>query len=334
MMKVEESGFLYRLRWGVWRLLHTLDYTLFLPLLGWLPLSLGYALAAVRGGINARTERDWRSMMMRTRHIARQSASGFQALMPAADGQQIDDLVHERFTTESREEFEGRLIIAGRVAHLRCHIGPAAFLSQCQRRERGLVLLTPHFDSFILGVVFLGRAGVKINLMSSLGDDSSRFNPGVYRHFVTKYKSMERYLNGGRVVPMEAGPRAFYQMLARRECVVIVGDVPLAGDNTTGATPLFLGQRRLLSGGALRMAQKTGSDIGAFVCRFDSHGQSGRGYTLTGSALKHASDPDALDHAYAFLSEQIMATPGRWWGADLLTAMPSVDAKTTGTEHT
>jgi len=332
-MKVEEGNFLYRLRWGLLRMLHTLDYILLLPLLGWLPLSLGYALSAVRGRINALTERDWRSMMMRSRHIARQSASSFQTLIPAADGQQIRDLVRERFTTESREEFEGRLIISGRVTRLHCNIGPAPFVQQCQHRERGLVLLTPHFDSFILGVVFLGRAGIKINLMSSLGDDSSRFNPGVYRHFATKYRSMERYLNGGRVVPMEVGPRPFYQMLARGECVVIVGDVPLAGDNTTGITPLFLGQRRLLSGGAMRMAQKTDSDLGAFVCHFDSHGQSGREYTLTGSTIKNASDPEALDHAYAFLSEQIMARPGRWWGVDLLTAMPSTDPTTTDAEH-
>ena len=183
-----------------------------------------------------------------------------------------------------------------------------------------MVLLTPHFDSFILGVVFLGQAGVRVNLMSSLGDGNSGINPAVFHHFVTKYQAMESYMNGGRVVPMEDGLRHFYQMLERKECLVILADIPPSA-NTARVSPSFLGARRSLAGGALRMARKTHSDLGAFVCNFDSPGR----YRVMGSTILDAAAPQALDAAYQFMTDAITVAPGRWWAADLLPEMPAVE---------
>ena len=76
-----------RLRRWLWRCaarLHHLDFALFLPYLARLPLPLGYALAGVRGRINALTGRDWRSMGLGFRHIHRQSLAGYALLQPSA----------------------------------------------------------------------------------------------------------------------------------------------------------------------------------------------------------------------------------------------------------
>lgn len=307
------------------RLLHNLDYAQALPLMAKLPLCLGYMLSELRGVINGCIGRDWRSMALGTRHVARHTAEGLRLLKPLASEPELHALVRERFQTESREEFEGRLIAAGRVPELHWAIAPADFLSNClQQREKGLLLLTPHFDSFMLGIAFLGLAGVKVNVMTSSLNDP-RISAAVQEHFFRKYRGMEDVMNGGRMLDKEKGLRPFYQMLERGECLVILADIPAEAGGVT-ASPQFLGCRRLLSGGALRMARKTGSDIGAFVCRCDKPGN----YRVQGGPIVAARDPQSLDIVYSFLSEEIQATPGKWWASYLLPLMTPVDQSSPG----
>lgn len=301
--------------------LHHLDYAWVLPLLARLPLGAGYLLAALRGEINARLGRDWRSMALGTRHVARQSAAGYCQLYPQATEAELQALVRERFRTESREEFEGQLIAAGRVAELTCQIRPHDFMQTCRQSGRGLVLLTPHFDSFWLGTVFLAQAGCTVNAMTSAVTHDSLVIPAVQQHFFKKYRGMERLLQGGRMLNMEDGLRPFYQMLERGECLVILADAPAPAAGVT-ATPRFLGRRRQLAGGALRLARKTGSDLGAFVCRYVKPGR----YLLQGGPVIPAHDPQAFDTIYGYLSDEIEATPGRWCAADLLPLMTTVES--------
>lgn len=302
------------------RVIHAADYSVLLPLVARLPLAAGYAVSAWRGWLNGLAARDWRSMELGSRHVARQSAAGFRLLYPQADDATVRAWVRTRFETESREEFEGRLMAAGRAGELRRSVGPEDFLRACLRRERGLLLLTPHFDSFTLGVAFLGLAGVRVNLMSSSITNDPRVAPSVSRHFFRKYRGMERFMNGGRVLDQEDGLRPFYRMLERKECLVILADAPAVRGGAM-ATPYFLGARRSMAGGSVRMARRTGSDIGAFVCRYNRPGH----YTLEGSSISDANAPQAIDAAYGFLSQAILASPGLWWAADLLPAMTPVE---------
>jgi lauroyl/myristoyl acyltransferase len=129
-------------------------------------------------------------------------------------------------------------------------------------------------------------------------------------------------MNGGRMLDMELGLRPFYQMLERGECLVILADAPAVVGSAV-ATPYFLGCRRQMAGGALRMARKTGSDIGAFVCRYLKPGQ----YCLKGGPIVSAGDPQAFDTVYRYLSDEIEAAPGRWWASDLLPLMTPVDGQ-------
>lgn len=305
---------------AVIRFLHHVDYAWLLPLLARLPLGIGYQLARLRGEINARLGRDWRSMALGTRHIARQSAAGYRILRPQATEQELQSLVQERFRAESLEEFEGCLMAAGRVAGIRHEVTPSDFTDICKQQDRGLVLLTPHFDSFWLGTVFLAQAGMKVNAMTSAVTHDHRVIAAVQQHFYKKYRGMERLLNGGRMLNMEEGLRPFYQMLERKECLVILADAP-ATVNSSAATPYFLGCRRRLAGGALRLARKTGSDLGAFVCRYLKPGR----YLLKGGPIVDAHDPQAFDQVYRYLSDEIAAAPGRWCAADMLPLMTPVD---------
>ncbi|MGZ5007137.1 MAG: lysophospholipid acyltransferase family protein [Methylobacter sp.] len=310
----------HRILWKMIKTLHIFDYTVFLPSIARLPLVAGYALSALRGKINGFVKRDWRSMALGTRHIFRRSTEGYRMLFPDAPDAFLQTLVRERYETESREEFEGRLIAAERVAQLNCRIYPDKFIQACLQRKRGLLLLTPHFDSFMLGIAFLGMAGVKINVMTSAVTNDSRVDPSVSKHFFKKYRGMERIMNGGRMLDREDGIRPFYQMLERGECLVILADAP-ATDRGTKVTTEFLGAQRRLADGALRMALKTGSDLGAFVCRFERTGC----YSLIGGPILNTADPLAQDKAYKFLSEEIMTSPGRWWAVDLLPEMSPID---------
>lgn len=302
--------------WRLVDLVQTLDYDWLLPLAARLPIPLGYRLALWRGRFNARINRDWRSVALRTRHVARVSRQALRELVPAATEQQLAGLLKERFITDSREEFEGCLIAAGRANGLRHAIVPAGFATACRDRERGLVLLTPHYDSFTMGIVLLGLAGIRINAMSSAITADPRVARGVRRHFVRKYRGMEKMMNGGRILDQEDGLKPFYRMLNNRECLVIIADLPPAAHGAELHTS-FLGAPRRLAGGALRLASKTGSDIGAFVCRH----RPGAQYLVQGSPIVPASDPEAVARVYDFLSGEIMASPGRWLAADMLPRM-------------
>lgn len=319
-----------RLRQALWRmarLLHGLDYALFLPAIARLPLPVGYALARLRGRVNAAIGRDWRSMALGSRHVHRQTVAGLRLLDPAAAEPVLAAWRRERYETEARDEFEAALVAAARVGELHCGFVPETADGLRREPGRGLVLLTPHFDSFFIGVGFLARSGERINLMTSAVTHDPRVARAVQDHFERKYRGLEAYLNGGKLLDMEDGPRPFYKMLKAGETVVILADSPAVPGAPVLETDFF--GRRTLAGGAVRMARQTGSDLGAFVCRAD---QSGR-YRLELGPVAAATEPQTADRVYRFLADAIRLTPGRWWAADLLPLMPSaacIDAGSVG----
>ena len=313
----------YRVRRGVWRLLtvlHHLDFAWLLPCLAQLPLGWAFWLGHQRGLFNARTGRDWRSMALGMRHIRRQSVAGFRLLPLAADQIQLKAWSDERFVVEARDELEARLVAAGRVSELACRSVNAdggSFVEVAAGRSRGLLLLTPHFDSFFVGVAFAARAGAKVNLMSSAVTHDPRVDPAVQAHFSAKYRGLEPWLNGGQVLDMEQGIRPFYRMLERGETLVVLGDAPVS-PNGASATVDFLGAKRLIAGGALRLAQKADCDIGGYVCRMERPGH----YVMEWCEPGPANDPATIQRVYALFTQAILSTPGRWWASDLLPAMP------------
>lgn len=312
-------------RWppGVWRwvqALHHIDFAWVLPAMARLPLAWGYRLAEWRGRLNARAGRDWRSMALGMRHIQRQALAGYHLLPVQASDAQRQLWSRERFVVEARDEFEARLTAAGRLAALRCrHVFPpgGSFAGVTPERGRGLLLLTPHFDSFFLGVAFAARGGAKVNLMSSAVTHDARVDLAVQQHFSAKYRGLEPYLNGGLVLDMEAGIRPFYRMLEQGETLVVLGDAPVLPQGVATQVD-FLGASRLLAGGALRMAQKADCDLGGYICRMERPGE----YVMEWCEPGPANDPETVRRVYALFTRAIEQSPGHWWASDLLPAMP------------
>lgn len=315
-MTAPVRGTLTRLGWRIIRFLHHVDFAFVMPLLARLPITLGHRLAHWRGRLNGAAGRDWRSLALGFRHIRAQSALGYRHLAPDAPETQVREWVRDRFVAEARDEYEARLAAAHRLHELRAEIVPADALQRLTGRDRGLVLLTPHYESFFLGIAFLGRSGARVNAMSSAVTRDPRVDSAVQGHFDAKYRGLENYLNGGRVVDFETGTRQFYRMLHDKEVVVILADAPpLPGGAKIQVE--FLNGTRAVAGGPVRMAQRTGSDIGCFVCRH----AGGHRYLLELGPTGRAEDPAALANAYRFLSDHITRNPGGWWAADLLPAM-------------
>ena len=309
-----------RWAWAAARRLHHWDFAVLLPFMARLPIALGHRLAAWRGRFNALAGRDWRSMALGFRHIRSHCVGAYAQLAPGAGNEDHVRWTRERFVAEARDEYEARLTMARRVEELQCEIvAPFDVRQALCKRERGLVLLTPHYQSFFLGIAFLARAsGARLNSMSSSVTSDPRVDPAVQRHFDDKYRALERYI-GGSVPDHETGTRQFYRMLQRHEVLVILADAPVLPDGAA-MTVDFLGGPRQLAGGALRMARATGSDVGAFVCRH----LGGKRYRIEMSAIGAANDERTIADAYRFLGRAIEADPGGWWASDLVTAMPLV----------
>ncbi|MET1114291.1 MAG: hypothetical protein ABWY08_04945 [Comamonas sp.] len=306
-------------QWKVARWLHHLDFAHVLPWMARLPLTVGYTLAHWRGALNGATGRDWRSMALGFRHIWKQSRTAYRELAPAATEEQLDSWRAQRFVAEAMDEFEARLLSAGRGLELSCAFDPPNALDYCRHRRRGLVMLTPHFESFFLGTSFLARSGESVNIMTSAVTQDPRVDKAVREHFTAKYQDMEQYLNGGKVVEMEAGLRPFYDMLKRHEILMMLGDAPVL-PNGASMTVRFLGAERTIAGGCMRLAQRTDSDIGGFICVPVRKGH----YKLVFFPPAPAQDPDTIQRIYDFFTEHIMSNPGGWWASDLLPAMPAV----------
>ena len=316
-MKSSFGPLIRKLIWRCVSWLHHLDFAWLLPFLARLPLAWGFSLATLRGHLNAATGRDWRSVALGFRHIRQQSLTGLRHLPVQADESQLLAWRDARFVAEARDEFEAQLLAAHRVQELHCTFAPPEAALVCAGRSRGLVLLTPHYESFCLGIAFLGRSGGVVNSMSSSVTQDPRVDPAVRRHFDDKYRGLENYLNGGRVLDMELGLRPFYRMLERNETLVVLADAPVLPGGAEMSVN-FLGGKRTLAAGALRLAQRTGSDIGGFIC---TPAGSGR-YELRLCQPGPSNDPATIDRIYEFMSDEILANPGGWWAADLLPFMP------------
>lgn len=303
--------------WKLAKWLHHFDFAHALPFMARLPVSLGYTLARWRGALNGATGRDWRSMGLGFRHIHRQSRLAYAQLHPQASEAQLDAWRRQRFMAEAMDEFEARWLAAGRVPELTCEFDPPNALDLLRQREKGLLLLTPHFESFFLGVCFLGRSQETINIMTSAVTHDPRVDSAVKKHFEAKYRGLEQYLNGGKAVDMEEGIRPFYEMLQRQEILVLLGDAPVL-PNGASMKVNFLEGQRTIAGGGPRIAQRTHSDIGGFVCIPLRKGH----YKLILTPTAPASSPEAIQHIYDFFTRHMMQNPGGWWASDLLPAMP------------
>lgn len=299
--------------------LQAFDYGTLLPALATLPVPVGEALANGRGVLNAIFDLDWRSLSLRQRYIRGATYRAMQQLLPQRHRLTHATKTAQRFIHNSREEWEACLFANRHRFEPILERGTVVALEpllQIQRAGRGMVLLTLHYDSFCLGITLLGHRGLRVNVVTSSVVEDPRVHPAVRSFYTRKYRAMEQYMNGGRMVHFEHDLRYFYRALARGDAVVVLADLPPATPKTYQVTVPFLNGPKRMAGGALRMAEKTDSVLGAFICR---HRGAGR-YTVQCASPREitADNPvTSLTPLYAFLEGYLHQAPERWWAADL-----------------
>jgi lauroyl/myristoyl acyltransferase len=295
-----------------------------LPLAARLPPSLGRYFAKMMGHLCARLDLDWRTLGLREHFVANRTRLAFQDISPGLDDGQTARLVRMRFENSVHEELEGHWLGMQWAGRFQCDFMGLDAIRDQMTRGQGIVLLTLHFDATLMGVAHMGLAGLKLNLMTSDVVEDARVLPVVQRYFHRKYAGIESSLNGGRALHVESHLKSFYRALRAGEGVVILGDAH-ALELDKGIVVDFLGRRRAIAVGAMRMAEKTGAPMAAFVCLRDANG----GYRVVFSPVlwsQNGSHQENIKVLYSFLGAHISSQPERWWAADLLPGFIVVDA--------
>lgn len=291
------------------------EYRWFLSASTKLPRPLAYGLAKLRGRFNARHDRDWASLGLGHRHVVDQTIQGLRQFLP-------EPLVYptliERFETVAREEMEARALAAYGVDFFSIKASIAEESIAARPRNRGMVLITAHMETFILGIACLAQAGGTTHLVISEVSSHPQLHPAIREHFQTKYRGLQLHFNGGQFAPVESGLRHFYKALGRGDMVIVLADSP-ALPNSPGFCLPWLGQHRVLAQGALRMAEQTNSLVAAFTCRWNGGNQ----HAVSLSNFFDAQEigmQNVAKECFSFLERRILERPGRWWASHLLPA--------------
>lgn len=306
--------------WRAELALQWLEFRLALPLAARLPFVVGNLLARGRGLLNHRFNRDWRCTSLRSRYLKHATRTSLEELMVDASAEAVEREVQIRFATTAHSEQEVFWIIARKLERMKVEwngIGP--YLSEdLQTKGKGGILLTPHFGSLALGIALLGVHKRRVNLLASSIVEDPRIPRHIQDFYRTQYRAMEGYMNGGKVIYAENGLMPVYKALMAGEWVVVLADNP-PGESAFFECIPFLGCDRKLAVGALKMAKRTGSLLGSYVC--DWQGGNRFDFRFSEPEPPGMADREGVCRQYAFLSDQIMRKPGQWWACELLPQM-------------
>lgn len=288
------------------------EYGYLLPALTRMPDALSYPISRWRGRWNANLDRDWVSLSLGHRHVAALAKQGYAQFLPPG---QVEGALVERFETVAREEMESRALQMHGLGHFRIDAAEALQCLAHRPKDRGLVLVTAHLETFVLGIASLASGGERIHAVMSNVSEDPRVALAVRAHFRLKYSGLERHLQGGRLADAETSMRYFYRVLAQGDVVVVLADAPAPAGGEGICVP-WMGQHRLVAQGALRLATQTNSLLAAFAC----HATGARRHSVTLSAMMEprSNAQACYAQAFAFMEQHIRMNPGRWWASHLL----------------
>lgn len=293
------------------------DFGVLVPLLARLPLFWGRGLAQARGVVCAVLDYDWRSTAINARYVR---SRVFTMMRQLSIRTPVRKTV-QRFINNSLEEWQSCLFRhpkkMDRIAR-KCHIDHLETYQRLAGKNQGIVMVAHHFDSFCMGMVLMGMKNLKVHCINTRGIEDPRIDPEIRSYFQTKYRCMERWMNG-KMPYYEDGMQIFYDKLQQGEMVVLMGDVP---GRKSGVKIDFMGKKFRLPLGAWHMATKTDSLLGAYV----TLGFSGGRY-CTVCIPPYSPDPydpeGSLMPIYEFLESWTRACPEKWVASDLLQAYES-----------
>ena len=222
-------------------------------------------LFIIRGVINYILNRDWRTLLNPNLSARKQTAQVFR--IPQLSWDSLT-----RFVSYSIEEFE--------IMSLRRSIKSKEQLSIIEKicekkileetnnlsKKKGLVMLSLHYGSFTLGILALRSLGLPVYVLGSNIVKSSFLPISVQRFFEIKYNTMNRFLNGGRVLFLEEHKKQFFSELKKGAIGVALCDL-LAGERNSSLSLSYFGQFGEIQAGVAHYAYKNNYTIGFFLCR-------------------------------------------------------------------
>lgn len=312
-------------RRGLKNLWIDLEYGWLLPWMAKLPLQWAYRFSDWRGRCNARHARDWTELALEMAYVGERSAQAYRFICPECTESEIRSLVTQRYQAVAREELDGALTIAGRLDEIEMDAAPLHNVLAQRAAGRGLVVVMSHHDSFFMAMMLLASTGCVAHLMISDIVFDDRVHPRLRAFTRKKYDAFVARLNGGQFLSASAKNHAFFKAALRRgEVLMVVTDTPADRADEKGTWVSWLGKRRKMADGAVRIALETDSQLLAMHTRHERAGLQ----RWTSSALVDPRDFSALqgvqlrEAVFAplvqFLENVVRKDPGRWSAAHLL----------------
>lgn len=301
-----------------------LDHRFLLPAISRLPNPWAQRLAIWRGHLHARFGRDWAELAVGSRYICERTRQAYAQIWPASDTQA---LASERYATVSLEELESHWISSGQFLRRRLLLQPVRDLLARKPADRGLVIITAHFDNVLLGSLGPGLCGARTDVMTTRVVEDARVHPAVQAHFARKYRDATPHLAGGSFVHAETAGTRFHRTLRQGGVVVVVADAPASDPKAPGVWVPWFGAQRRLASGALRIARATNSLMAAMLSV--GAGSDTQHWMCHGPLDPWQDNEERGEAAYCeifhFMETVIRAHPGRWWGAHLLEDCPTAN---------
>jgi len=222
-------------------------------------------LFILRGVINFLCNRDWRNLLDPQLSVRKHSSIILNA--PQFSRENLS-----RFVSYSLEEYE---IMALRNSEREKKV-LSALEVECKKifednnlnfnDQNSLVILSLHYGSFTLGILALRSLGRPVYVLGSNIVNSPLLPHGIQRFFEIKYKTMNAFLNGGRILFLEQHKKQFFTYLKKGAVGVALADL-LADRSNSSLTVNFFGELRDVQAGVAHFAHKHDLFMGFFLCR-------------------------------------------------------------------
>ncbi len=249
-----------RLHEGMLRRLELGFYQLVLaPLVAFLPASIAYGVARLRGSCCYRLDGYARRRLLRGLEVV------WGERFSAAERAQI---AHNYLRLRSCEAVDiRRLAGTGQALARLVDIRGLDYLQAALARGKGVILCSAHYGSYQSAFSLLGACGFPVTVIgrypSEADSDRSAVERAVFRLMVQK--PLERLLQRPSIQPREghlASAVEAAQALGHNEVVCVAIDPPVRrADRARAVWVPFLGKRALLLPGPVVLAQLTGAPV-------------------------------------------------------------------------
>ncbi len=305
----------WRTKWYALRCFERALFFFVFPLAARVGGGMARWIASLIGHVSYHLDVDWRTVSIRQHFVRERTLAAMREIAPGASSAELSMMVRERFVFSAQEELDAHYFILDKALVRECRFeGLEAVRAAAGKLP--IIYLTLHLDSVFMAVAQMGKAGLKVNLLTSKIVEDGRVPPVVRRFFKLKYEGIRQHLRGGQFWHFETHMRDFHGALGRGEGAVILCEAPTQSREDSLPTE-FLGETRLFKRGVLRLAEKSGAALVGMICLRTGLDR----YTIVFSPVYDptAIDPEsAIQKVYAFLGEAVKSTPERWWAADLL----------------